>query len=75
LFLVFFYWSLFCFLDIFFFGVKLLVSYPTSNLGDRDITFRLGCHLWPVRHGRTCQYLRYSHHFSKGNILMLCIFY
>jgi len=28
----------------FFFGVNLSVSRPTSSLGDRDITFRLGHH-------------------------------
>ena len=35
----FFYWSLLCFLDIFFFGVKLSVSYPTSIWGTGILLF------------------------------------
>jgi hypothetical protein len=34
-----------------FYGVRLLVSRPTTNLEDQGIPLRLAPTLWPVRHG------------------------
>jgi hypothetical protein len=51
-----------------FYGVGLSTQRSTPNLEDQGIPFCLDLHLWPVRHLRLYQQLRYLRHSSQDHV-------
>jgi hypothetical protein len=53
-----------------FYGVGPSTPRLSSNMDGQGISFCLDRHLWPVRHGRLYQQLRYRRHSSQDHMTM-----